>query len=135
MRARIEPNRGRTERDPGEHPHCAGYRQVLEALQDLRPGDRDVALTMRATPIRELGSRTLEEAVLAGDGEKALRYLQTISAGQNGWRWARQFSVVVHYGVVSPPGTELHSEDTYQAPTHIAYSRSNCDGSEPRQFD
>lgn len=84
MRARNEAIAAAQNATPGEHPDCAAYRQVLEALQDLRPGDRDVTLRMRATPIRVLGSRTLEEAVLAGDGEKALRYLQTISAGQNG---------------------------------------------------
>lgn len=60
------------------------YRQVLEALQQLRPNDKSVALTMRVTPIRELGNQTLEQAVLAGEAEKALRYLQSISGGQNG---------------------------------------------------
>lgn len=39
---------------------------------------------MKTIPIRELGNRTLEEVVLSGDAEKALRYLQLISYGQNG---------------------------------------------------
>ena len=60
------------------------YRQVLEALQELRPDDRNVVFKMKSTPIRALGGRTLEEAVLSGDAEKALRYLQTVSGGQNG---------------------------------------------------
>src|SRR5690606_20073859 len=50
-----------------------------------KPGRfKSVALTMRVTPIRELGNQTLEQAVLAGEAEKALRYLQSISGGQNG---------------------------------------------------
>lgn len=65
-------------------PDSEAYRQVLEALRELRPDDPDFALKMKDTPIRELGDRTLEEAVRAGDAEKALRYLQIISGGQNG---------------------------------------------------
>lgn len=65
-------------------PDSEAYRQVLEALRELRPDGPDVALKMKDTPMRELGSRILEEAVRTGDAEKALRYLQIISGGQNG---------------------------------------------------
>ena len=79
MRPKNDDSAGRM-----EDPDGAAYRRVLEALRELRPDDPDVALTMRHTPIRVLNNRTLEEVVRAGDADKALRYLQSISAGQNG---------------------------------------------------
>lgn len=69
---------------PGEPPPSAAYRQVLDALRQLNPDELDVESRMKDTSIPALGNRTLEEAVLAGDAEKALRYLEAISTGWNG---------------------------------------------------
>jgi len=44
------------------------------------PENDDVADAL----VPELGNRTLEEAVSAGDAEKCLRYLELISTGWNG---------------------------------------------------
>lgn len=69
---------------PGEQPESEAYRKVLDALGELRPDDLDVALKLKDTAIRVLGDRTLEEAIRDGDSDMALRYLQSISGGQNG---------------------------------------------------
>ena len=39
---------------------------------------------MKTIPVPELGNRTLQESVLAGDSDEALLYLQAISGGHNG---------------------------------------------------
>ena len=62
----------------------AEYRRVLDALRELNPDDHQIARRMKGTRVPELGNRTLEEAVLAGDAEKCLRYLELISTGWNG---------------------------------------------------
>ena len=53
------------------------YNRVFQALAQLEADVADAGFRMKSTPIRVLGGRTLFEAV-------RLRYLQTISAGQNG---------------------------------------------------
>lgn len=53
---------------------------LLEQTQDVKAA----AFHMKHTPIRVLGDRTLLEAVKSRQEEKAIRYLQTISTGQNG---------------------------------------------------
>lgn len=68
----------------GDRPPCAAYRQVLDALRELHPDDHQIARRMKDTRVPELGNQTLEEAVLAGDGKQALRYLRAISSGWNG---------------------------------------------------
>lgn len=60
------------------------FNRVFYALLEVKPDVTQAAFHMRNTPIRVLGHRTLFEAVKDGDEAKALRYLQTISGGQNG---------------------------------------------------
>jgi hypothetical protein len=60
------------------------YNRVFLALFSLKADVRDAAFHMKNTPVRVLGHRTLFEAVKDGDTEPALRYLQSISSGQNG---------------------------------------------------
>lgn len=60
------------------------YRKVLEALAELRSNDPDLAIRLTDTPVRALGNRTLEQVIQSGEVDKALRYLQSISGGQNG---------------------------------------------------
>lgn len=62
----------------------ASYRRVLYALRELNPYDQQIGRRMKDTRIPELGNRTLEEAVLAGDAEKCVHYLELISTGWNG---------------------------------------------------
>ncbi|KGO99844.1 hypothetical protein N791_09905 [Lysobacter defluvii IMMIB APB-9 = DSM 18482] len=65
-------------------PPSAAYRRVLDALRELNPDDHQIARRMKDTRVPELDNRTLEEAVLAGDAEKALRYLDAIATGWDG---------------------------------------------------
>lgn len=51
-------------------------------MRKLRPDDSNVALRMTETPVRELGNRTLEEVVAAGETDEALHYLQAITSGR-----------------------------------------------------
>lgn len=60
------------------------FNRVFLALTLQKADIADAVFHMKNTPIRVLGGRTLFEAVRDGDTEKALRYLQTISSGQNG---------------------------------------------------
>lgn len=60
------------------------FNRVFLALASMKADSSDVAFHMKNTPIRVLGQRTLFEAVQDGDTEAALRYLQSISGGQNG---------------------------------------------------
>ena len=57
---------------------------VIRLLMELQPDPDKVAEHMNETRIRVLGDRTIKEALSDGDAEKVLRYLQTISCGQNG---------------------------------------------------
>ena len=57
---------------------------VVRALLDLQGDPEKVAEHMKQTRIRVLGNRTIEQALSDGDAGKVLRYLQTISGGQNG---------------------------------------------------
>lgn len=71
-----------------DHPHLQqrrmDYERVYVAAASVVEHGRDVERAMRDKPICTLGNRTLVEAVRAGDAEKALRYLQSISSGANG---------------------------------------------------
>lgn len=58
----------------------AVLRMVRSLISDNQVADRHV----RTTPIRVLGGRTIAEALKDGDAIKVLRYLRTISGGQNG---------------------------------------------------
>jgi len=51
---------------------------------EIQSDPEKVAEHMKETRIRVLGDRTIEEALSDGDVGKVLRYLQTISGGQNG---------------------------------------------------
>lgn len=75
---RLHPESPRTQE------RMRDYNRVFLALMSLKPDVRDAAFHMKNTPIRVLGQRTLFEAVKDGDTEKAMRYLQSISGGQNG---------------------------------------------------
>lgn len=75
---RLHPDSARTQE------RMRDYNRVFLALHGLRGDVRDAAYHMKNTPIRVLGQRTLFEAVRDGDTDKALRYLQSISGGQNG---------------------------------------------------
>lgn len=73
------------------HPHSRRtqerlleFNRVFQAMLQFHGSPTDAAYHMKNTPIRVLGQRTLFEAVVQGDSAKALRYLQTISGGQNG---------------------------------------------------
>lgn len=57
---------------------------VFESVLELRSDAGLAAVHMTATRIDVLGHRTLFDTVRDGDAGKALRYLQTISSGQNG---------------------------------------------------
>ena len=60
------------------------FADVFARLLDIRPDPIAAAFHMKNVPIRVLGHRTLFEAMKDNDFERALRYLQTISGGQNG---------------------------------------------------
>lgn len=60
------------------------YIAIFARLLELRPDPVAAAFHMKNTPIWVLRHRTLFETVRDGDTSKALRYLQTISGGQNG---------------------------------------------------
>jgi len=75
---RLHPDSARTQE------RMRDYNRVFLALYGLRSDLRDAAYHMKNTPVRVLGQRTLFEAVKDGDTGKALRYLEAISAGQNG---------------------------------------------------
>lgn len=57
--------------------------EVFAQVLELRSDPLAAAFHMKNTPIRVLRHQTLLEAVSSGEASKALRYLQTISAGQN----------------------------------------------------
>lgn len=75
---RLHPESSRTQE------RMRDYNHVFLCLLSLKPDVRDAAFHMKNTPIRVLGGRTLFEAVKDGETDKALRYLQSISGGQNG---------------------------------------------------
>ncbi|MCF7221503.1 DNA-binding protein [Marilutibacter chinensis] len=75
---RLHPESPRTQE------RMRDYNRVFLALLGLKPNVRDAAFHMKNTPVRVLGQRTLFDAVKDGDTDKALRYLQSISGGQNG---------------------------------------------------
>lgn len=75
---RLHPDSPRTQE------RMRDYNRVFMALVAIKPDVRDAAFHMKNTPIRVLGQRTLFETVQNGDTGKALRYLQSISGGQNG---------------------------------------------------
>ncbi|KRA16806.1 hypothetical protein [Lysobacter sp. Root604] len=58
--------------------------RVLKRLRELRPDPLAAAFHFKNTPIALLQHRTLLEAVRDGDTLSALRYLQSVSGGQNG---------------------------------------------------
>ncbi|MDO5506330.1 MAG: hypothetical protein Q4F49_08615 [Pseudoxanthomonas suwonensis] len=53
-------------------------------LREIISDEQRLVEHFQNTPIRVLDGRTMAQALAAGDGEKVLRYLQTISGGQNG---------------------------------------------------
>lgn len=57
---------------------------VLRVLMSLNSDSEMTIRHMREVPIRVLRGRTIAQAVADGDAHKVLRYLQTISGGQNG---------------------------------------------------
>ncbi len=57
---------------------------VFRAAAELHGESAEAAYHLRNTSIRLLEGRTLLQAVVDGDHEMALRYLQSISGGQNG---------------------------------------------------
>lgn len=75
---RLHPESPRTQE------RMRDYNRVFLALVNLKPDVKSAAFHMKNTPIRVLGQRTIFEAVRDGDTEKALRYLQSVSGGQNG---------------------------------------------------
>lgn len=58
--------------------------RVFAELLLTVPDRREAEARLQTVKIRVLGDRTLLDAVEAGDAEKALRYLKSISGGQNG---------------------------------------------------
>lgn len=62
----------------------ASLEKILEVLGGLNSDHEAVFRLMESKPIRVLGDRTIAQALADGDGDKVLRYLQTISGGQNG---------------------------------------------------
>jgi hypothetical protein len=60
------------------------YAGIFASLTELNSDLKSAAFHMKNTPVRVLGHRTLFEAVKDGDTEKAIRYLDSISTGQNG---------------------------------------------------
>lgn len=75
---RLHPDSQRTQE------RMRDYNRVFLALVGFKPNLQDAAFHMKNTPIRVLGHRTLFDTVKEGDTEKAMRYLQSISGGQNG---------------------------------------------------
>ena len=75
---RLHPESPRTQEALRE------YNRVFLALLELKRDVADAAFHMKNTPVRVLGQRTLFEAVRDGHAEKAMRYLQSLSGGQNG---------------------------------------------------
>lgn len=75
---RLHPESQRTQ------DRLSDFNKVFLALRDLQSDAATAAFHMKNTPIRVLGQRTLFETVRDGDAEKALRYLRSISGGQNG---------------------------------------------------
>ena len=57
---------------------------VMHVLLEMNSDAQEVVKLMNEAPIRVLGDRTIDKALADGDLEKVLRYLQTISGGQNG---------------------------------------------------
>ena len=57
---------------------------VLRAATEIIGSSTKAARHLGSTPIRILGDRTLLKTVVDGDHEMALRYLKSISGGQNG---------------------------------------------------
>ncbi len=57
---------------------------VMHVLLEMNSDAQEVVKLMNEAPIRVLGDRTIAKALADGDLEKVLRYLQTISGGQNG---------------------------------------------------
>lgn len=70
--------------DPQVQERLKPYVSVLTHLLMLQSDLGLAAGHMKATPIRLLGHRTLLEVVRDGEAAKAMRYLQTLSSGQNG---------------------------------------------------
>lgn len=70
---------------PSVQAGLAVWKRVLDLMESVIPDD-DLRLAFHArnTPIRLLEGRTIVESVSAGNGEKVIRYLQTVSFGQNG---------------------------------------------------
>lgn len=60
------------------------FAEVFDQLLTLRPDATTAVFHMKNTPIRVLNHRTLFEVVRDNEPEKALRYLQSVSAGQSG---------------------------------------------------
>ena len=81
----VHPNTMRLHPEsPRTQERMRDYNRVFQALVILKPNIRDAAFHMKNTPIRALGQRTLFEVVRCGDTDRALRYLQSMSGGQNG---------------------------------------------------
>ena len=70
--------------DPQVQERLKPFVSVLNQLLMLQTDAGLAADHMKATPIRLLGHRTLLEVVRDGEAAKAMRYLQTLSSGQNG---------------------------------------------------
>lgn len=75
---RLHPDSAKTQEGLRE------LNRVFLALLEVKADELQTSFHMMNTPIRVLGQRTLFEAVRDGDVDKALRYIQTISGGQNG---------------------------------------------------
>lgn len=60
------------------------FAEVFDQLLALNRDTTTAAFHLNNTPIRVLNYRTLFEVLRDSDSEKALRYLQSISAGQSG---------------------------------------------------
>ena len=75
---RLHPDSAKTQEGLRE------FNRVFQALLEVKADEKRAAFHMMNTPIRVLSQRTLFEAVRDGDVDKALRYIQTISGGQNG---------------------------------------------------
>ncbi len=75
---RLHPESRRTQE------RLSDFNRVFLALLELQSDPVRAAFQMKNTPIRVLNQRTLFQAVKDGDVEPALRYLQTVCAGQNG---------------------------------------------------
>lgn len=75
---RLHPESAKTQERL--HDYC----RVFIALVSLGHDMKRNAFHMKNTPIRLLGYRTLFEVVKDGDTDMAIRYLDSISTGQNG---------------------------------------------------